>query len=517
MIKTRNMDKKTVPLLIAVSLAFSQKGASAKVSEDIVERQTEHRSDTRSWFSGIYHNPAMQWNRYRYSLNRLSATYDNSHATVPQQLEYGDKVVAVGGDIDAFLRKKKVSLWGTAHYGNSKTHHVCYNETTDFDLLYPYVMADTIGGGVSRKETYDFLGGFAYHKRRWTVGVEGRYTARLEYRTVDPRPKNLTGYLKVKAGTAYSGLFNGTYEGGASVGFQRYKQTNILEFYNETSQPTVYQLTGLGMDYYRFRGSNTSTYYKGLGWNATIGLHPSAPRNGIYASLDYSSLSIDKVISDLNELPLTKLKLQQQTLEMGYMHKGRINTWGIRVAEACDERRGIENIFGSAQDNIYPQIASGRQYQEVRWNLSAGLLWQYRPSDKSVYDIFVNQCYRHIQETYASPWRKMASSAQVSALSLKGMWQIKRWILQTSAYMDYVWNSRCDMVLTGSINESMMAPVYNRYAFYKNNRYETRLQAEANYAMSHNYSVFVAATWGYAHYMKTEHNSFIRLSLGMEF
>ena len=173
------MDKKTVPLLIAVSLAFSQKGASAKVSEDIVERQPEHRSDTRSWFSGIYQNPAMQWNRYRYSLNRLSATYDNSHATVPQQLEYGDKVVAVGGDIDAFLRKKNVSLWGTAHYGNSKTHHVRYNETTDFDLLYPYVMADTIGGGVSRKETYDFLGGFAYHKRRWTVGVEGRYTALL--------------------------------------------------------------------------------------------------------------------------------------------------------------------------------------------------------------------------------------------------------------------------------------------------------------------------------------------------
>lgn len=83
--------------------------------------------------------------------------------------------------------------------------------------------------------------------------------------------------------------------------------------------------------------------------------------------------------------------------------------------------------------------------------------------------------------------------------------------------MDYVWNSRCDMVLTGSINESMMAPVYNRYAFYKNNRYETGLQVEANYAMSHNYSVFVAATWGYAHYMKTEHNSFVRLSLGMEF
>ena len=511
------MNKKTIHFLIVVSFAFSLKVASAKAAEGIVVRQMEHRSDARSWFPGIYHNPAMQWDRYRYSLNRLSATYDNSRATVPQQLEYGDKAVMMGGDIDAFLRKKNVSLWGTAHYGNGKTHHIRYNETTDFDLLYPYVMADTIGGGVSRKETYDFMGGFAYHWDRWAVGVQGQYTAQLEYRTTDPRPKNLTGYLKAKVGTAYSGFFNGAYEGGLSIGFRRYKQTNVLEFYNETSQPAVYQLTGLGMDYYRFRGSNTSTYYKGLGWNATMELRPSVSRDGIYASLNYGSLLIEKIISDLNELPLTKLDLQRQTFEIGYMHKRRMNTWGIRVAEAYDGRRGIENIFGSAQDNIYPQIASGRQYKEIRWNLSAGLLWQYRLSDKFVYDISLSQYYRHIHETYAGPWRRLSSSTQVSVLSLKGMWQMKRLLLQTSAHLDYAWNSRCDMVLTGNINKSMMAPVYNRYIFYGNNRYDAGLRAEATCAMNRNYSVFVAVNWDYAHYMKTEHNSFMRLSLGMEF
>ena len=157
---------------MALSLVAFGHVASAKAADDVVERQVDHRSDTRSWFPEIYRNPAMQWNRYRYSLNRLSAAYTNSRATLPQQLECGDKAAVVGGDIDAFLRKKKVSLWGTAHYTNGKAHHIRYNETTDFDLLYPYVMADTIGGGVSRKETYDFMGGFAYHKDK--CGGRGR-------------------------------------------------------------------------------------------------------------------------------------------------------------------------------------------------------------------------------------------------------------------------------------------------------------------------------------------------------
>ncbi len=511
------MDKKTAHFLMAVSLAAFGHVVSAKADDDVVERQVEHRSDTRSWFPEIYHNPAMQWNRYRYSLNRLNATYTNSRATLPQQLEYGEKMVTVGGDIDAFLRKKNVSLWGTAHYANGKTHHIRYNETTDFDLLYPYVMADTIDVGVSRKETYDFIGGFVHHKDRWSVGVEGRYTARLEYRTVDPRPKNLTGDLQVKAGMGWSGLFNGTYEGGLSAGFRRYKQTNTLAFYNETSQPAVYHLTGLGMDYYRFRGSNTSTYYKGLGWNAIIGLRPAALRDGIYVSLNYSSLSIEKIISDLNELPLTKLKLRHQGFELGYLHKRQTCTWGVRVTEVYDERHGIENIFGSAQDNIYPQIASGRQYRERRWNLSGALLCQYRPSGTAVYDFSLSQHYRDILETYANPWREMSFSAQISALSLKGMWQMKRWLLQTSAHLDYVWNSHCSMVQNGNINESMMAPVYHRRTFYGNNRYDAGLRAEADYAINRHYSVFVAAEWDYSHYMKTEHNNLLRLALGMEF
>lgn len=512
-----NVDKIILRLLAAVFLVGCWKAVPAQAAEEIKERQMEHLSDTRSWFQGVYLNPAMQWDRYRYSLNRLGITGEYSRATTPQQPEHGDKATVMGADIDAFLRKKSVSLWGIARYGNARMSHVAYSETTDFDLLYPYVMADTIGGGTSRKENYDFMGGFACRKNLYTVGLQGRYTAQLEYRTVDPRPKNLSGYLRLNVGAVRSGFFNKTYEGGFSVGFRRYKQTNEIEFYNETSRPVVYHLTGLGMDYYRFRGSYSSTYYKGLGWNATLELRPVAYRNGIYASLGYACQSTEKIISDLNELPLTKLNLRQQALEIGYLHRSGRSTWGVKLSETCDDRRGTENIFGSAKDNIYPKIASGRRYRELRYDLLAGILYQYRPAGTAIYGISLVQHYRNVRETYVVPWRKMYSSAQVSALSLKGVWQRKRWLWQTSARLNYVWGCQCDMVLNGNINESMMAPVYRRYALYGNKRCDTQLRAEVGYAVNRSYSLFVAVDWQYAHYMKTRHANLIHLSLGMDF
>ena len=153
---------------MAVSLVAFGPVALAKADDNIVERQTDHRSDTRSWFPEIYRNPAMQWNRYEFSLNRLSATYANSSATLPQRLEYGDKTAVAGGHIDAFLRKKKVSLWGMAHYTNGQTRHIRYSETSDFDLLYPYVMADTIERTSGRWARKDAIRP-SWNTERWTL------------------------------------------------------------------------------------------------------------------------------------------------------------------------------------------------------------------------------------------------------------------------------------------------------------------------------------------------------------
>lgn len=230
--------------------------------------------------ASVFQNPAMQSFHYQHSLNTLNVGYDYRHATTPKRLERGDGHRQAFVDVDAYLHKGKATLWGNAYYVNGSTRNVLYNETTDLELLYPYLMADSVGGKTSQ-EYYYFMGGFSYPLgKKWTIGAEGEYTARMEYRTRDPRPKNLTGDLRAKVGVSY--LLSGLHSIGAAVTARKYKQTNELKLYNEVSVPTIYHLTGLGNDYYRFRGVNTSTYYKGYGVGGMLTYSQKDQKDGLH-------------------------------------------------------------------------------------------------------------------------------------------------------------------------------------------------------------------------------------------
>lgn len=99
-------------------------------------------------------------------------------------------------------------IWGNAYYHNGERKNVQWNESADYELIYPYVMADTIGGDI-KSETYFFEGGYAASHGRWTFGGEFSYRALLEYRDVDPRPRNSIADLQGKAGASYQ--FNKRY------------------------------------------------------------------------------------------------------------------------------------------------------------------------------------------------------------------------------------------------------------------------------------------------------------------
>lgn len=154
------------------------------------------------------------------------------------------------------MKKGSNDIWGEAGYDFGQRRNVMLNESSDYQTVYPYVTADLVGGDL-HEENYRFSGGFAHTlKGGVTLGAFAGYNALLAYRTVDPRPRNLTSDLDFAAGMRWRWL-------GMALKAGKYKQTNVVKFYNETFQPTVYHATGLGTDYFRFRGSNTNTYYNG--------------------------------------------------------------------------------------------------------------------------------------------------------------------------------------------------------------------------------------------------------------
>ena len=156
-------------LVIALSLGCAAAQAVLPVAEAIGEERL-----------GLWHVAALPWqnpavNQWRMSagLTRVGAAY--AAADKGHQWSLG---------ADTYTRYKTSTLWGSASYSNGKDDNAVWCETADYDIVYPYILADSVGGALSR-ERYSFAGGYADRRGRWAWGARLSYAATLEYRDVE--------------------------------------------------------------------------------------------------------------------------------------------------------------------------------------------------------------------------------------------------------------------------------------------------------------------------------------------
>lgn len=472
-------------------------------------------------YKEVFSNPAMKRYQSAASQTEVSVGYDYRHATTPIRLEQGDGHSRAFAHVDAFLHKGKATLWGEASYSNGSARNIQFCETSDFELLYPYLMADTVGGK-SKQERYHFLGGFSYPIGRWNVAAQGSYTALMEYRTRDPRPKNLSGDLKVNVAASYRlGNPNNGYVLGLAIDARKYKQTNEVKLYNEVSVPTIYHLTGLGYDYYRFRGMNTSTYYKGYGVGSMLDL-ARVDHRGWFAHAEYGYLDIDKIISSLNELPMANIKEYREKVNLGQVLGTERNIWSIGLSEEWIVRRGREHIFGTAQDNVYPQITTAASYFSAKKQLSVDASYRHLFLNHSEIAIKGNVGWNGWKETYeedgSEPVRDLKGDAWVSRLTLSGKLNLHNWQLAANLAGEYQWNTSDHLGVKDEVEKAaLLAPVEHFYEYLCHNRQFVNAMAEAGYTHDKRFTPFVRIGWQYAHYMEAEHQNSLQMSVGVKF
>lgn len=505
--------KKKYYIMAMIILATSHVGAQ---EANLVGKVFEHTLLRDGMNASVFLNPAMQSFHYQHSLNTLNVGYDYRHATTPKRWEEGDGHSRVFADVDAYLHKGKATLWGNAYYVNGSTRNVRYNETTDFDLLYPYLMADTVGGK-TQQEFYHFMGGFSYPlDKKWTIGAEGEYTARMEYRTRDPRPKNLTGDLRAKVGISY--LLGGLHSIGAAVTARKYKQTNELKLYNEVSVPTIYHLTGLGNDYYRFRGVNTSTYYKGYGVGGML-TYSQKDQRGWFAQAEYEYTNIDKIISTLNELPMATLESDRFHGTVGYLMNDGHQYYGANLDGEIYRKFGTENIFGTAQDNIYPQIASAEFYTSAQSRIGMETFYQNVLSGKSSCGGKWKLAYMGYSEKYQEPYRRLRYAAVATSLLLDGKVKVGKCLLMANVHGGYEWaiKKNNDDSFLSEDNSAMMQPLIHTNEYLANNRWNMGADVEVPLLAARKFLPFIKLSWQYDHYLQTAHQNALVVSAGIRF
>lgn len=259
-------------------------------------------------------------------------------------------------DINAVSR-----VFGEAGYSWNQTKGNQWVENADYELLYPYLTCDTIGGGM-RSEQYSFRGGYrmAKHHIIWHLALQ--YRALQSFRSIDPRPKNKVADLSVEGSVGY---MDNSYAYSLMAQVGRYKQNNDISFYSELGNAMVYHLIGLDRDYTRFAGDFLSSYYHGMNAGAAFMLQPCS--HGWLASAGYRYSFLTKELKNSTSTPITRLRSHSVSVSWGYAAP----QWRAVLQADYILRLGTQYVYGDVTGNYYHLLLTSDNYQEQQVCTSA--------------------------------------------------------------------------------------------------------------------------------------------------
>lgn len=443
----------------------------------------------------VLRNPAAMWYKQTFSFSELSIGYDDSRQGEAAVAQGGDGYGGFGFAARSFVPTgPKGRAFGRAGYTNGTRRNVQWSETADFALLRPYVAADSAGGSLT-SETYRFSGGYAHTTGRWTWGACLDYRAQLEYREVDPRPRNVVSDLKGSLAAARS--IGPEYRLSLSVRGRKYGQRGDIAFYNDMHQAAVCHMTGLGMDYVRFAGLQTDASYSGWGAGGSVDWFP-ASRSGFSASVSYDYFTFRKQMTGMNNLPLASAADHSAAATLAYGSRGSAASWGITASGGYRQRSGTEHIFGESTGNIYPEIGATAGYADrIASGTLLGFAGSLPASARTVWWVEPSVSYLDFQSEYPPASRRMAFARWQAGVdgAVMHAWN-DRWMLRVQAGAARSGGVNGELVLPGAdFSTSRMRTLLANYRYLTDDFTRVRLEVQLNCRFGGDRTAFVRGGW----------------------
>jgi len=416
------------------------------------------------------------------------------------------------GEFTAASRHKweNSAVRGGVSYQRGSKKNVCWNTASDFELLYPYVLADSVGGNL-QKEQYSFFGAWAGHAGDFILGAEGSYRALHEYRDVDPRPRNVSSDFKARVSASYP--FK-SYMAGFTLSYRKYHQSQSVSFYNRTGANTSeMHFTGLGTTFDRFTSpsSHSSTRYKGHGFEASALLQPMGERR-LYAGLSYNLTNFRRHLINQNEVPITDLLVQKVSAFGAYSWQKNAFKAALEGELSYQLRQGDENIIDNGKTGVYEKLASLTMYKNriVSLNIKSALSGRgplvFTPRLGA--ELFLSE--------YAYP-KKYMDFAYIYAGS--GVYTLKNLAgfhcrFDAGAY--YLQNIYSALSLNG-IDSKIEEAYRNMFTKFSDSTFRLDLGALAERKIRGDIAVFAELNMKYYAYIATKSDIYLCLSTGLSF
>lgn len=493
-------------ILAAASVALVPAAADAPV----ISRMAAESVSQVQMLSTMWQSPVAMEQRGDSSLSAVGGEYALRRESEPLDARLGDREQTFSFVAQTYLHHGRSTLWGGARYDNATVKGMRWNETSDIDVVSPYLLGDSVPTGTMYGERYAFMGGFASHSGRWHYGGTISYRAGHYYRRVDPRPRNVTADLDLAAG---AGIELGRQLVSLAVGFKRYKQTNDVAFYSEMGVDKVFHLTGLANDYGRFAGTGHSTYYRGGRWHAVATLSPLDKR-GLWTAVRLSRMSIGNVITPLNKLPLARVTLNEAVGEAAWLQP----RWGVRLSGGLSRRVGRENVFGDAASSVYPVIGELPLYRENQVHVNLSGMWC---ATKGAYTVAVrpHAGYDHVNVVYLDPQCRQLVNRVIAGMGVTATHRGANHFTMLAAAYDHTAPTSDVLMLTGVRDElsSLARQVESRHDLAAHRCGVISVEAGYTRALSARFALSLAACYSHGFYHKDVSADGVRASLRLVF
>lgn len=485
--------------LLTATMLFIGKGngicaapAGQESGEDIQSRSQKSLSDLENAADFAFgRSAALSWFRRNYSYTELNGKMEWRDEQDAYEPAAGEGNLQGSFNVDSYLRMgEKPVVFGGAEYVTGEKKNVCWNSTSDYRLLYPYLLADSVGGNL-RHEQYRFYGGYARVDGRFTYGLTASYRALQEYRQTDPRPRNITGDISADISAGY--LF-GRYAAGLSAGMRIYKQQQSVEFYDANGANTSeLHFTGLGTYYSRYSGTTyTSVRYRGSGWNASLAV---VPKNGEgwYAMAGYVYMKTDHRLAMINMATLTSLETRDASIGIAWRKSSERFGWALSATGRYEHRSGDENIMGSGSSPDHHPLQGQPMYKSdagefeieavLEWKVRNGT-WNLRPHAGICFDL----------EKYAYPERSMELSYALAGIAAKYLRHNGKWLWSVEAAGDFSANTGGKFnIPQKQTDERIYAYISHLYSRHSENAAIIELDMRVQRKISENMAVFLSA------------------------
>ena len=476
---------------------------------------TSHAADTDSTLvehTGLWQrvgelscqNPALHGIAYRTTFSQLYLQADWQHQSLAFIPEKGDGYLLPAAHVDTYLRLNDHSTaWGHASYMNGQQRHIRWNSTSDYDLLEPYILADTVGGD-TQHERYVFEGGYALHMDSWLIGAEMLFRADHEYRDIDPRMRGIANELILRLGASrqwchYHWAFG--FEGSV------YKQRNTVEFYRELGVVPEYQMTGLGTDYARFSGDKRALQYDGGGVRLLFDVTPQQ-KDDFFAHLALGESRYHRMVTENYILPLTDL----------YTHsiEGRAGLMGplsVYADISYTKRSGDEHIIGTSATTSFPDLGVLTMYKNHRVNTSLTTIYA-----ATHWQIETRVGYQSDRQTYAYPERCMNSTHAFAELTGMTFHKPTNQMLLTCVLtVAHRHGLSSDLTMPfANMSSAFIEKARHTYAFAKADYTDLLAHLRCDYQLK-DYGLFASMNAGYTTCSADAHQLSGRLSIGITF